>query len=311
MFKVRVSSPVGKWGGLLVAVWAFLLPSGVFISPKLAMISWIQGILSGMQRKLLRREKMADKRRRRSRTIGKVKSKSSLSPSSSSELSGGGYWFEGLASNQRITSASTNSDDQEAQKYEGPTVYQEKHELSLPYPSICDTTEGIAAFENLYKLGVFRDCNGIVLNLGGGVFDHGPSWLEERVPAVKVLTADPFCRSYEHNRSVQATIEGSTNGVEIVLSISVLNVIKEAENRLAHLRLAYRVLKLDGGTLYAKVWAGMWPKRGTGIPEEDPSRNSYQGNRWAADYLSEVQAVFGYDNCFVDCENSMVVAVKR
>lgn len=306
VFKIRVSSPIEKYGGVLLAVWAFLLPSGVFITPKLWVLRVLQKMLGGMERKLLRR------RARRERMANNAAKSPTKSVSSSRKGGRRGYWFEGVASSQSITSAATNSDDQDVQKYEGPTIYQDKHELALPYPPISDATEGIAAFESLFKLGVFRDCEGaVVLNLGGGAFDHGPKWLEERVPTVKVLTADPFCRSYEHNRSVQAVVESSTDGVEIVLSISVLNVIEGAENRIAHLKLAHSVLKKNGGAFYAKVWAGMWPERGTGKSEADKCRNTYQGNKWAADYLYEVRAVFGADNCFLDSENSMLVAVRR
>ena len=295
VLRVKLSSPLAKWGWPIVFTWVFILNGNIFTASKLALVSWLKSIVLGVESRLLRR--LAKKK-------NGVKSVKSSSKTASVD------WFEGVKSSQSITSAATNSEGQDLIEYTGPTVYQEGHELSMPYPPIVDTTEGIAAFENLYNLGVFRDCKGLLLNLGGGAYDSGPKWLEKRVPTVKVLTADPFCRSPEHNRGVQDMVESAKDGVEIVVSISVLNVIKEIENRLAHLKLAHSVLR-DGGVLYAKVWAGLWPSRGTGASEEDPSRNSYQGHKWAIDYLAEVQAIFGPQNCFVDSQNDMIVAVKR
>ena len=295
VLNVKVSVVQAKWGPLVFTCF-FLLKRTTLTSLKLSLISWVKALVIGLESRLIRG--MADQ-------IKKHNDTKSSSGANSVD------WFEGAESNQVITSAATNSEDRGILDYNGPNIYQESHELSLPYPKIADTTEGIAAFENLYNLGVFQNCTGLVLNLGGGAYDDGPQWLEKRVPGVKVLTADPFCRSKEHNRSVQDIVEGSLAGVEIVMSISVLNVIQKRETRLLHITLAHNVLKHDGGVFYAKVWAGYWPRRGTGASQVDSARDSYQSNRWAIDYLAEVEAVFGPKNCFLDCQNNMIVAVKK
>ena len=127
-------------------------------------------------------------------------------------------WFAGLQ--QQLTSAATNTVDTDPAAYTGPTVYQGEHDLPLPYPPIADDTEAISGFVDLVKLKLAKPGE-LVLNLGGGAFDGGPRWLEQQVPGVRVLTADPFRRSAAHNTKVQAFVEGE-GGAHVVASISVL-----------------------------------------------------------------------------------------
>ena len=170
-----------------------------------------------------------------------------------------GPWFSGLQ--QRLTSAATNSLDIDPMAYTGPTVYQADHSMALPYPPIADDTEAISGFVDLVKLQLAKPGQ-LVLNLGGGAYDGGPNWLTQQISGVRVVTADPFRRTAQHNDEVQAFVEGE-GGAHVVASISVLNVVAEVDSRLAHIALAYRVLR-PGGVAYFKVWGGCWPERGLG-----------------------------------------------
>lgn len=218
-----------------------------------------------------------------------------------------GPWFASLQ--QSITSELTNTEDKDPSSFNGPPIFQTNHNLPLPYPPIVDDTEAISGLIDLVKNGYVKPGQS-VLNLGGGAFDGGPKWLEQQVPKLKVMTADPFRRSSEHNISVQAQIE-SLGGVDVVISISVLNVIPETANRVAHIALAHRTLK-TGGLAYFKVWADCWPVRGLGVGHADMTRGNgtYQVQRWAHAYLAEVGAVFGDSQVFADPVANMLVAVK-
>ena len=223
------------------------------------------------------------------------------------------HWFDGLQ--QRITSASTNSVDQDPSSWSGPAVYDPPTNIQLPFPSIPDNTEGIAGLEDLVRLGVLspkrgatKDTGLLVLNLGGGAFDGPATWLEIALGAgTVVLTADPFRRSEAHNLDVQHTVEAN-GGADVVLSISVLNVIAEPRERMRHVRTAHRALRA-GGIFAAKIWAGCFPERGTGWAHTDQERGTHQNNAWALAYVPEVAAVFGTQ---VYCEASLnlIVAVK-
>lgn len=211
-------------------------------------------------------------------------------------------WFDGLQ--QELTSAATNTIDTKPTEYKGPTVYQAEHELPLPYPPISDDTEGIAGLEGVAQ---FVKPGMVLLNLGGGAFDGPGDWLAQKTNA-KVLTADPWRRSAEHNEAVQRTVEAA-GGADVVASVSVLNVVADAHNRLAHIKLVRRALK-PGGVACFKIWAGCWPERGTGASADDWERGSHQQHKWAGAFEPELAAVFGAANVLVDNNHNMCVAVR-
>jgi len=217
-----------------------------------------------------------------------------------------GPWWS--TQRQQIKSAATNTNNAEPNTYTWGTVYQENHDFLLPYPSIVDDTESIAGMVDLVRNGWVKP-GAIVLNLGGGRFDVGPIWIENQVSNIKVLTADPFRRTVEHNLSVQTEIEAA-GGADVVMSISVLNVIKEVNNRVEHAVIAHRSMK-DGGLAYFKVWAGCWPARGLGNGIQDLERGTYQLQRWADAYLLELEAVFGVGQVFADNTTNLLIAVKK
>lgn len=217
-------------------------------------------------------------------------------------------WFGGLQ--QRLTSAATNTVDADALTYAGATIYQSTHTLQLPYLPIADDTEGIAGLEDVAHIVQLIRPSGhrcLVLNLGGGAFDGPATWLSERTGCT-VHTADPFRRDAAHNEAVQSAVEAA-GGADVVASISVLNVIAEQTNRLAHISLARRALR-PGGAACFKVWGGCWPERGTGAAADDTERGTHQMHAWASAFEAEVGAVFGADAVYVDNVRSMLVAVR-
>lgn len=159
---------------------------------------------------------------------------------------------------QEISSVSTNTLDENYESWAGPIRYQPEHNCKFVLPDILDNTEGIAAFADLRcpvnaKLWV---------DIGGGASDAPSKWLENKYPGLIVMVIDPFARSHEHNISIQIHLK-SSGLADVVSSMSVLNVISNLENRLRHCLVMFNALKV-GGTAYFKVWAGLWPLRGSG-----------------------------------------------
>jgi hypothetical protein len=216
-----------------------------------------------------------------------------------------GPWWLGLK--QSLDSAATNTVDIDPSQYTGPTIYHADTALPLPYPPIVDDTEAISGFVDLVNNQWVKPGD-LVLNLGGGAFEGGPKWLAQQVPDVTVLTADPFRRSEAANVAVQAQVEAA-GGADVVASISVLNVIPEVGNRVAHAVIAHRALK-PGGLAYFKVWSDSWPARGSGVGAADIARRTYQTQRWAHAYVSELEAAFGQDRVFADENANVLVAIK-
>lgn len=90
----------------------------------------------------------------------------------------------------------------------------------------------------------------------------------------------------------------------------MLNVIPEANNRVAHALLAFRALK-PGGVALFKIWAGCWPERGTAVPSDDFNRRCHQRCAWAGEFLPEVEAAFGVGSAFADNTANLIVAKRQ
>lgn len=220
-----------------------------------------------------------------------------------------GAWFSAVNDrSQDLTSASTNTVDQDPSSYTGPTVYSYDGPPTLWHTLIADNTEGIAAFDTLVQNGEIST-GSIVLNLGGGAFDGPSEWLRGQVEDVQILVADPFRRTSRHNTAVQEELE-SGGGADVVVSASVLNVVQPLEQRLHHFDIAQRALK-PGGRAFFFVWAGSWPVRGTGEQEINNSRQCFQANAWAHTFLLEARAMFGYGNCVADPQLNLLICQKQ
>ena len=177
----------------------------------------------------------------------------------------------------------------------------------MPFPGIRDTTEGVAAFSDLdLKL---NSRQSILVDIGAGQHDHVKHYLEGKYEGLKCLPVDPFHRTREHNEEARAITEAA-GGADVVTSMSVLNVLATENLVREHVSLVHRILR-PGGTAYFKVWAGMWPERGTGVAQVDHERQVYQSNKWAAAYYESVAAVFGTENVFVDAERHLLVSLRH
>jgi len=216
---------------------------------------------------------------------------------------GSGPWFKTAAS-QAVTSEASNSIES---KHTAPIVYR-CEDRSLPYPPIPDNTEGIPAFTDIVDM--FPDGASLIVDVGGGAFGTNKEWVENHFKGkTTMLVADPFRRTREHNEKVQLAVERA-KGADVVTSMSVLNVIPTLEGQLEHVRVCFRALR-PGGLAFFKVWAGSWPKRGTGEQEIDEKRGVCQNNKWASDFLPAVIKVFGKGaKAFAD-NNSNLIVVRR
>lgn len=144
---------------------------------------------------------------------------------------------------------------------------------------VLDDTEALVAMDTLPFENGSRN-----LDIGGGHFDesskHILKWYE-----VTNVVYDPYGRSEEHNSNVIKEVKKEP--VDSVTSNSVLNVVLDAKERKAHIKLGYDSLK-SGGIAFFKVWRG----NNSGIPDLDKS----QSNKEARHYVEEIQNIFGKDN---------------
>mmetsp|Transcript_8964 Transcript_8964/g.17975 ORF Transcript_8964/g.17975 Transcript_8964/m.17975 type:complete len:270 (-) Transcript_8964:299-1108(-) len=226
----------------------------------------------------------------------------------------GGYWFpnlEPLAVTGEMTSSQTssltNANLPDAKPAEYPPAPELMASTSLPFPTIYDTTEGVAAFLDIH----FPKSTRLVVDIGAGRYDHVKNFLQAKYASQQLicLPTDPFHRTRAHNEAVRKQVEAA-GGADVATSISVLNILSTSSLLTSHIKLLHRALR-PGGTAYIKVWAGMWPERGTGEPTVDEERKTYQSNRWASEYRGDVQKVFGEGRVLVDAERHLIVAVKE
>jgi hypothetical protein len=211
----------------------------------------------------------------------------------------GQAWFNDLQ--QTVSSSASNNLEEDWMEWKSPPIYPSNDNF---LPDIVDNTEGITAFADL-KIPASTK---ILLDIGGGKFDSSKLWLENRY-SIQVYVVDPFCRSKEHNLEVQDVIM-KKGGADIVTSMSVLNVVDTIQSRLRHCAVAWEALK-PNGVAYFKVWAGSYPRRGSGVGVSDPFRKVYQANRWASEFKGEVGFIFGDANVFVDNNKNLLIAVKK
>lgn len=225
-----------------------------------------------------------------------------------------GYWFAAIEA-PGIPSESTSVPSSAASNADLPSLEPVEYappdtalQSGLPFPVIRDTTEGVAAFSDL-DLKLSTSGPFILVDIGAGQHDHVKHYLEDKYAGLECLPVDPFQRTRAHNEQARAITEAA-GGADIVTSMSVLNILATKNLVRQHIELVHRILRL-GGISYFKVWAGMWPERGTGVAQVDKERHVYQSNRWAATYRDSVAAVFGADNVFVDAERHLLVAIRR
>eukprot|EP00418_Pyrodinium_bahamense_P094018 CAMPEP_0179028872 /NCGR_PEP_ID=MMETSP0796-20121207/9764_1 /TAXON_ID=73915 /ORGANISM="Pyrodinium bahamense, Strain pbaha01" /LENGTH=308 /DNA_ID=CAMNT_0020725017 /DNA_START=101 /DNA_END=1027 /DNA_ORIENTATION=+ len=226
-------------------------------------------------------------------------------------------WFA-PASSQKISSKTTAppADDVSllerlfAKKLQGEEVYEPPAGLQLPYPKIRDNTLGAGAYADVLELLPSTAAPGrpkrLLLDVGAGRSDAAKRFVEAAKPGWRVVVADPYNRSEAENANAQREVE-KAGGADAVASMSVLNVIAEQDSRAEHISLVRRALR-PGGIAIFKVWAGLWPERGTGAPSMDASGDSFQANAWASTFLPDIEAEFGKGNAYADNNLNLIVA---
>lgn len=227
-------------------------------------------------------------------------------------------WF-GVASMQKVSSASTAPTDQGTslleqvfpQTLSTKQVFKPPPGQKLPYPDIPDNTEGAAAFADVLDL-LPTSPSGrspILLDIGGGRSNAPKRFIEAAKPGWRVVVADPYNRPEAENAAAQRAVEEG-GGADVVTSMSVLNVIPEQASRFNHIELVHNVVR-PGGRAIFKVWAGLWPERGTGTPQYDSAQDSFQANAWASAFLPEVESVFGKGNAYADNNLNLILAIRQ
>lgn len=124
----------------------------------------------------------------------------------------------------------------------------------------------------------------INLDYGGGRFDTATRMLANK--GVTNLIYDPYNRSKDHNEKVIETIE-QNGGADTATCSNVLNVIEEENVRRVVLQNIKKLLKPHEGVAYITVYEG------NGSGEGAETKAGYQQNKKTAEYVSEVEAVFG------------------
>ena len=155
--------------------------------------------------------------------------------------------------------------------------------VSNGYPDIYDITEGVNAFQDI----LIPVDTKILLDIGGGSENLSKEWVESTYPWVSMYVVDPYERYMSDNERI---LDELVEKVDVVTSMSVINVIESKEERRKHYELANRCVKRDG-VVYFKVWSGYWPYRGTGEPIIN-DKGVYQSNRWPEYYRWELEEVF-------------------
>ena len=190
--------------------------------------------------------------------------------------------------NQKITSAETNNNENinpDVQKFE------------------CGgNTEGINAFLDLpLNKNVKR-----IIDVGGGRFDANKDYMKLH-KQIELLVWDPFNRKKLHNAKIENSVLDKK--ADSATSMSVLNVIPNPEDRLAHLVTLKAAIVVDGKA-FIKIWPGEGVLKGSYLPSGTASK--YQANAYSDRFLSEVEIVFGRGNAKLHPTiKNLIVATKK
>lgn len=184
-----------------------------------------------------------------------------------------------------------------------------------------DFTEGIAAYYDL-KPQLQADKAKLVADIGGGADDAITEWAKNNIGIERVVF-DPFARPHEHNEAVMKRVRGGK--ADAVVSNGVFNIVEAQSGRLAHIATVFDALKL-GGKAFFSVWAGNPDVRGSGKPtrefykDEDAEvkagtkkagdEKKFQWNKYADEFVSEVELVFGAGAATVNKDKTRITAIK-
>jgi hypothetical protein len=124
--------------------------------------------------------------------------------------------------------------------------------------------------------------NTVNFDIGGGKYDLMTEKLMEKCVTNRIY--DPYNRTPEHNFDVlMFCLNGQSNTVTI---FNVLNVIKEEENQIGVLKLAYNALIIGGYVFIRSTY--MNPKKASGVTKS----GTFQHYLTQKEYLEIVKKVF-------------------
>lgn len=135
------------------------------------------------------------------------------------------------------------------------------------------------------------------LDYGGGGYDLASDFVHNL--GVLNLVYDPFWRDKKHNQRVENYLIHN-GGADSATCANVLNVLSTPQIRRTAIENIHHFLK-DGCYAYFSFY------RLSGA-QEGPTTNGYQLHRKTAEYLPEIEAVFGHDN--VTSNSDMIIARK-
>jgi hypothetical protein len=145
------------------------------------------------------------------------------------------------------------------------------------YTEIGDNTEGIEAVKDLDWNSVKN--TEIILDIGSGSDISVQEWLYKNTGCRKVLRLDPYKLTEKENLNTKEELKKEL--ANVVLSMSVLNVIENKDERREHLQQLKSYCK-EGGIIYIKIWNGI-------------SRDMYGKiivKQEFSDYLTEIKTIF-------------------
>ena len=124
----------------------------------------------------------------------------------------------------------------------------------------------------------------INLDIGGGRFEDGTKWLQDR--GITNLVFDPHCKSYEQNKAIVSILMDKK--VDTVTIANVLNVIPDPVERHGIIQMGFTALK-EGGRMYISIYE----KDRTGVGRMT-SAGTFQANRILNSYYGEIEGYLNY-----------------
>lgn len=200
---------------------------------------------------------------------------------------------------------------------DGHTALEAGRERTPAFPARPESlnVEGIhflptGEMENTEALGAFLDLplprwqGHKNLDLGGGSLNGSTAWLRENW-GVENRVHDIYARDPEHNLAVEREMFAGNS--PSVTSCSVLNVIREEDERKQHIQTAFDAL-VPGGRAYFKVYKG----DGSKVAEQKKHENFFQHNQPASYFMAEILAIFHNEGDHVELEEekNLITATK-
>lgn len=160
---------------------------------------------------------------------------------------------------------------------------------------IIDNTEGFGAFDYILKDNILGK---LCLDVGGGKYDFNKFYVDY-YHNIKLDVIDPL-RSSKDNINISNNLK---NKYDSCVSISVLNVIENKNERIEHIKLCYSCLKENGKAFFIIY-------KGDNSNISSTNKNYYQHNKDIDFYINDIKTIFGkhytikINDFFVTCRKN-------